>query len=60
MKYGPATIVDELRSLGLQEPRREAPAVYDRPLEARPPYEDPALGPEHWLVRIQGGRPGRP
>ena len=60
VKYGPATIVDELRSPGLQEPRPEAAAVYDRPIAVRLLYQAPAFGQEHYLVRIQGGRPGRP
>ena len=44
VRNGPATIVDQLRSLELQEPGAAAAAVYDQPVALRPLHEDPASG----------------
>ena len=60
MKYGSATIVDQLRSLELQEPGPAAAAIYDQPTTLRPLYEDPTSGEEHYLVRYPAGVRGRP
>lgn len=59
MEYGPATVVDELRSLELASPGQAAAAVYDRPIALRLLYEDPASGEEHYVVRYPAGVKGR-
>ncbi|HEY3523289.1 MAG TPA: cupin domain-containing protein [Candidatus Limnocylindrales bacterium] len=59
MEYGPATIVDELRSLEVEAPDAAAGAVYDRPIGLRLLYEDPASGEEHYVVRYPAGVEGR-
>jgi quercetin dioxygenase-like cupin family protein len=59
MEYGAATIVDELRSMGLTEPSAAAAAVYDQPIGLRLLYEEPG-GEEHYLVRYPAGLRGRP
>lgn len=59
VRNGPATIVDQLRSLELQEPGAAAAAVYDQPIALRLLYEDPASGEEHYLVRYPAGVRGR-
>lgn len=59
MKYGSATIVDQLRSLELQEPGAAAAAIYDRPIALRLLYQDPTSGQEHYLVRYPAGVKGR-
>jgi quercetin dioxygenase-like cupin family protein len=60
VKYGSATIVDELRSLELQEPGAAAAAIYDQPIGLRLLYQDPSSGEEHYLVRYPAGVRGRP
>ncbi len=57
--YGPATIVEALRSLELHEPGAAAAAVYDRPIGLRLLYEDAVSGEEHYLVRYPTGVKGR-
>jgi hypothetical protein len=47
VKYGSATIVDQLCSLELQEPGAEAAAIYDQPIALRLLYQDPTSGEEH-------------
>jgi quercetin dioxygenase-like cupin family protein len=59
VKYGPATIVDELRLLELQEPGPAAAAIYDKPIALRLLYQDPTSGAEHYLVRYPAGVKGR-
>jgi quercetin dioxygenase-like cupin family protein len=59
VRNGPATIVDQLRLLELQEPGAAAAAVYDQPIALRLLYEDPASGEEHYLVRYPAGVRGR-
>ena len=59
MKYGSATVVDQLRSLELQEPGAEAAAIYDQPIALRLLYQDPSSGDEHYLVRYPAGVRGR-
>ena len=58
MKFGPATIVDHLRTLALEEPGPAAAAIYDRPIALRLLYQDPASGEEHYLVRYPAGVKG--
>jgi quercetin dioxygenase-like cupin family protein len=55
VRYGPATIVDQLRSLELQEPGAAAAAVYDQPIALRLLYQDEDSGEEHYLVRYPAG-----
>jgi len=55
VRYGSATVVDELRSLDLREPGPEAAAIYDRPIASRLLYQDPISGEEHYLVRYPAG-----
>jgi quercetin dioxygenase-like cupin family protein len=59
VKHTAATIVDQLRSLDLQEPGAAAAAVYDQPIGLRLLYADPASGEEHYLVRYPTGVRGR-
>ena len=59
MKYGAATIFDQLRALELNQPGAAAAAVYDRPIGLRLLYEDPRSGEEHYLVRYPPGVQGR-
>lgn len=59
VRYGPATIVDQLRSLELQEPGTAAAAIYDQPIALRLLYQDPTSGEEHYLVRYPAGVKGR-
>ena len=59
MTYGKATIVDELRSLTLDEPGTAAAAVYDRAIGMRLLFEDPDSGEEHYLIRYPAGLKGR-
>lgn len=59
MKYGAATIVDELRSMELTDPSAAAAAVYDRPIGLQLLYAEPG-GEEHYLVRYPAGLGGRP
>lgn len=59
MKFGTATIVDNLDSVELREPGAAAAAVYDRPIALRLLYEDPASGEEHYIVRYPAGVKGR-
>jgi hypothetical protein len=42
MKFGDAIIVDELKSVGMERTR---PVIYDREIELRLLYHDPASGP---------------
>jgi quercetin dioxygenase-like cupin family protein len=60
VRYGAATIVDNLRSLELQEPGPAAAAIYDQPIGLRLLSQDPASGEEHYLVRYPAGVKGRP
>jgi quercetin dioxygenase-like cupin family protein len=60
VKYGSATIVDQLRRLELLEPGAAAAAIYDQPIALRLLYQDPASGEEHYLVRYPAGVRGRP
>jgi quercetin dioxygenase-like cupin family protein len=59
VRYGSATIVDQLRSLELQVPGAAAAAIYDRPIALRLLYQDPGSGEEHYLVRYPAGVRGR-
>ena len=59
VRFGPATIVDHLGSLELQEPGAAAAAIYDQPIALRLLYQDPASGEEHYLVRYPAGVRGR-
>jgi quercetin dioxygenase-like cupin family protein len=52
---GAPTIIDRLHSLELQKAGADAAAVYDRPIELRLLYEDPASGEEHYVVRYPAG-----
>ena len=51
MEYGLAFVVDDLRSLVLEEPGAVAAAVYDRPIALRQLFTDPESGEEHYVVR---------
>jgi quercetin dioxygenase-like cupin family protein len=55
VRYGLATIVDQLSSLELHEPGAAAAAVYDQPIALRLLYQDPDSGEEHYLVRYPAG-----
>lgn len=55
MDYGRAIVVDDLRSLVLEEPGAEAAAVYDRPIGLRLLFADPESGEEHYVVRYPAG-----
>jgi quercetin dioxygenase-like cupin family protein len=57
--YDAATIVDELRSLELDEAGPAAAAVYDQPIGLRLLHTDPESGEEHYLVRYPSGAKGR-
>jgi quercetin dioxygenase-like cupin family protein len=59
MEYGRATIVDDLASLELQEPREAAAAIYDRAIGLRLLHEDRDSGEEHYLIRYPAGTKGR-
>ena len=59
MKYGRATIVDDLASLELQEPGKAAAAIYDRAIGLRLLHEDRDSGEEHYLIRYPAGTRGR-
>jgi quercetin dioxygenase-like cupin family protein len=59
VKYGAATIVEQLRALELKQPGAAAAAVYDQPIGLRLLYEDPHSGEEHYLVRYPRGVQGR-
>ncbi len=52
MDYGRAIIVDDLASVELGPSR---PVIYDREIDLRLPYEDPASGAEHDLIRYPAG-----
>ena len=52
MKFGDAIIVDELKSVGMERTR---PVIYDREIELRLLYHDPASGAEHYLIRYPAG-----
>jgi quercetin dioxygenase-like cupin family protein len=54
-----AIVVDHLRSLELHAPGAAAAAVYDRPIQLRLLYADPASGQEHYVVRYPRGLKGR-
>jgi quercetin dioxygenase-like cupin family protein len=51
--------VDDLSSLELHPPGEAAAAVYDRPIQLRPLFEDAVSGEEHYLVRYPVGLKGR-
>lgn len=55
MEYGLAFVVDDLRSLALEEPGAVAAAVYDRPIALRQLFIDPESGEEHYVVRYPAG-----
>lgn len=57
--YGEATIVDDLRSLQLQQPGPAAAAVYDQAIGLRLLYQDADSGEEHYLIRYPAGLRGR-
>ena len=59
MEYGRATIVDDLASLELQEPREAAAAIYDRAIGLRLLHADRDSGEEHYLIRYPAGTKGR-
>ena len=59
MRYGSATIVDQLQSLELREPGAAAAAIYDQPIALRLLHQDPTSGEEHYLVRYPAGVRGR-
>src|SRR3989442_4759150 len=59
VRNGPATIVDQLRSLELQEPGAAAAAVYDQPIALPLLYEEPASCEEHYLVPYPARGRGR-
>jgi quercetin dioxygenase-like cupin family protein len=48
----PAVIVGKLDTLDLG---RSSPVVYDRPIDLRLLYQDPASGAEHYVVRYPAG-----
>src|SRR2546428_2954360 len=58
VRNGPATIVDQLRSLELQEPGAAAAAGFDHPSALRLLLQEPASGAEHHLLphpaRVRG------
>jgi quercetin dioxygenase-like cupin family protein len=60
VRYGSATIVDQLRTLELAEPGAAAAAIYDQPITLRLLHQDPTSGEEHYLVRYPAGVRGRP
>lgn len=55
MKYGQATIIDDVGQLEVAPPGAAAAAIYDRPIALRLLYEDPASGEEHYVVRYPAG-----
>jgi quercetin dioxygenase-like cupin family protein len=58
MELGRAIVVDDLRSV---EMRPATPGgVYDRPIQLRLLYEDPASGAEHYVGRYDPGTIARP
>ncbi|MDQ4024582.1 MAG: DUF4437 domain-containing protein [Actinomycetota bacterium] len=56
MRFGEAVVVDHLASVEM-EPAR--PPIYDRDIELRLLYQDPASGAEHYLVRYPAGLKAR-
>ncbi len=57
--YGQATIVDQLRSLELENPGAAAAAVYDQAIGLRLLHQDPDSGEELYLIRHPVGVKGR-
>jgi quercetin dioxygenase-like cupin family protein len=57
MEFGRSFVVDDLRSAEL---RPGHAVVYDREIEVRTLYEDPASGIEHMLIRYPAGMTTRP
>jgi quercetin dioxygenase-like cupin family protein len=55
MEYGRAFVVDDLRSLALDEPGAAAAAVYDRPIGLRLLFAEPESGEEHYVVWYPAG-----
>ena len=60
MEYGLAFVVDDLRSLALEEPGAVAAAAYDRPIGLRRLFADAESGEEHYVVRYPAGVTARP
>jgi quercetin dioxygenase-like cupin family protein len=59
VKYGSATIIDNLEELELREPGAAAAAIYDRPIALTQLFQDPVSGEEHYLIRYPAGTRGR-
>ena len=57
MGYGRAVVVDDLASAEMRPGRS---VVYDREIEIRDLYQDPATGAEHYLIRYPAGVQTRP
>jgi quercetin dioxygenase-like cupin family protein len=52
MRYGNATIVDDVGSAEMRRSRQE---IYDRDVELHSLYQDPRSGAEHYVVRYPAG-----